>query len=352
MLAVGADPRVADALAARLLAALDRPIEVDGQLLDVGASVGIVCYPRDGETAEVLLRHGQIALTVAKREPGSTVRFAPELERQGQSPLALMAELRQAISANQLRLEYQPLVRLKDGELRGVEALVRWDHPERGTVPPAEFIPLAEKTRLIQPLTRWVLSSALRQARKWRSAGRAIPVSVNISMRDLVDSEFPDTVARALHEVSGAPDWLSLEITEGVIMADPQRAIETMGRLRRLGVRLAVDDFGTGYSSLSYLHRLPVDELKIDRSFISEMVGASSGANIVRASVELGHSLRLETVAEGVAEERTMELLVALGCDTAQGYFISRPLKPADLGRWQRRWERGSGKSRGRAKAA
>ena len=341
MLSFGIDETAVDSLAARLLEALDRPIEVDGQLLDLAASIGIVTSPKDGDTADVLLRRAQIALSVAKRDRGSFARFAPEQEKHGASQLALMAELRRAIVADQLRLEYQPLVSFRDGMLRGVEALVRWEHPERGTVPPADFIPFAEKTRLIQPLTRWVMTNALRQSKQWRAAGQAIPVAINISMRDLLDAEFPEAVAAALREAGAQPDWLRLEITEGVIMAEPQRAMETMGRLRALGVRIAVDDFGTGYSSLAYLHRLPLDELKIDRSFINEMFEGSSGANIVRASVELGHSLRLETVAEGVADERTWELLAALGCDTAQGYFISRPLRPEDLLRWYRRWEAG-----------
>jgi EAL domain-containing protein (putative c-di-GMP-specific phosphodiesterase class I) len=277
---------------------------------------------------------------VAKRSRGAFVVYAPEYDRRGLSRLTLMAELRQGIAGGQLVLHFQPMVSLRDRRITGVEALVRWNHPFRGMVPPAEFIPFAEKTRLIQPLTNWALNAALRQCRTWNGEGHTIPVAVNISMRDLVDPGFPDLVATTLRETQAEPSWLRLEITEGIIMSEPERAIETLGRLRKLGVRLAVDDFGTGYSSLAYLHRLPVDEIKIDKSFVSRVAGGTSGASIVRASVELGHSLRLETVAEGIEDARTWDLLAALGCDTAQGFYISRPIPAAGLLSWLAEWER------------
>jgi diguanylate cyclase (GGDEF)-like protein/PAS domain S-box-containing protein len=333
-----------DASTARIRASevqqvLDKPIVLDGQPIDVSASIGIATFPRDADTAEVLLQRADIALEQAKQSPGSFASYAADHERRGANRLALMAELRTAIGTDQLRLVYQPLVRLADGSLSAVEALIRWDHPERGLVPPSDFVPFAERTRLIQPLTRWVLRTALGQAAAWRAAGQRIPVNVNISMRDLVDPDFPDAVLKALRDAGVEPGLLRLEITEGVIMVDPELAIETLARLRHIGIGLSVDDFGTGYSSLAYLHRLPIDELKIDHSFVMKITSTSTGASIVRASVDLGHSLRLETVAEGVEDQPTWNLLAAIGCDNAQGYFISKPLAPADLLPWLGRWQ-------------
>ncbi len=331
-----ANEMAAKVVAEKLLAAFDQPFEVEGQLFDIAASIGIATFPKDGDSADSLLRRADIALFVAKRTRGAYVSYSPEHEKLGASRLTLMAELRQAIHREQLFLHFQPMVSLRDETLTGVEALVRWNHPEHGLVPPVEFIPFAEKTRLIQPLTRWVLTAALRQCQVWHQGGRTIPVAVNISMRDLVDPELPELIASTLRATGAQPSWLRLEITESVIMADPERAIDTLDRLRRLGVRLGIDDFGTGYSSLAYLHRLPVDEIKIDRSFLSQMVGTTrgGGANIVRAAIDLGHSLRLESVAEGVEDARTWDLLVALGCDTAQGYYIGRPMAAGAVLPW------------------
>jgi diguanylate cyclase (GGDEF)-like protein/PAS domain S-box-containing protein len=334
------DPTAATLAAARLLEALERPFEVQGQHLDVAVSIGIAISPDDGDDPDTLLRRADIALFVAKQPRGAFVRYAPEQERQGASRLTLMADLREALQCDEeLFLQYQPLVRLADGSLAGVEALVRWRHPERGLVPPLEFVPFAEKTRLIKPLTRWVLTSALKQAVAWQQGGHSIPVSVNISMRDLVDPEFPQMIATLLKAAQAPAFLLVLEITESLIMTEPERAIDTLSQLRKLGVRLAVDDFGTGYSSLAYLHRLPVHEIKIDKSFVAAITGEANRANIVRASVELGHSLQLECVAEGVEDARTWDLLGALGCDLAQGYFISRPMVADKVLLWLSTWE-------------
>jgi EAL domain-containing protein (putative c-di-GMP-specific phosphodiesterase class I) len=312
----------------------------------VAVSIGIAISPDDGDDPNTLLRRADIALFVAKQLRGAFVRYAPEHERQGASRLTLMAELREALQCDdELFLQFQPLVRLHDRSLAGVEALVRWRHPERGLVPPMEFVPFAEKTRLIKPLTRWVLVSALRQSVAWQQAGQSIPVSVNISMRDLVDPEFPETIATLLGAAQASPSLLVLEITESLIMTEPERAIKTLSQLRELGVRLAVDDFGTGYSSLAYLHRLPINEIKIDKSFVAAMTGEASRANIVRASVELGHNLQLESVAEGVEDARTWDLLGALGCDLAQGYFISRPMRADQVLPWLAKWEKPSAES-------
>ena len=344
------DGATATALAGRVLRALQRPFEVTGQHLDVAASIGIAIFPNDGDDPGTLLRHADIALFVAKQARGAFVRYAPEHEKQGANRLTLMAELRQALQENdQLFLQFQPLVNLRDRSLAGVEALVRWKHPQRGLVPPMEFVPFAEKTGLIQPLTRWVLTSALKQSAAWHRGGHAIPVSVNISMRDLVDAEFPQLVAKLLDDAAVEPSWVRLEITESIIMSKPEAAINTLSQLRKLGVRLAVDDFGTGYSSLAYLDRLPIHEIKIDKSFVSAMAREVSRTNIVRASIDLGHSLRLASVAEGVEDARTWDLLAALACDMAQGYFISRPLLAEDVLPWLARWQGASGKSADRA---
>jgi diguanylate cyclase (GGDEF)-like protein/PAS domain S-box-containing protein len=345
VLLTNTDSTEATAKAACLLEALERPFEVEGQHLDVAASIGIAIFPDDGDDAGTLLRHADIALFVAKQARGAFVRYAPDDEKQGASRLTLMAELRQALhdGADQLFLQFQPLVSLRDRSLAGVEALVRWKHPQRGLIPPMDFVPFAEKTGLVQPLTKWVLASALKQSAVWHRAGHAIPVSVNISMRDLVDPVFPQMVSTLLRDAGAEPSWVRLEITESVIMSKPEQAINTLSQLRKLGVRLAVDDFGTGYSSLAYLDRLPVDEIKIDKSFVSAMAGAVSRTNIVRASIDLGHSLRLESVAEGVEDARTWDVLAALGCDMAQGYFVSRPLLAEEVLPWLARWESGSG---------
>ncbi len=346
VLLVKTDATAVNIAAARLLDALERPFEVEGQHLDVAVSIGIAISPDDGDDPDTLLRRADIALFVAKQPRGAFVRFAPEHERQGASRLTLMAELREALQhEGELFLHFQPLVRLRDRSLAGVEALVRWRHPQRGLVPPMEFVPFAEKTRLIKPLTRFVLVSALRQSVAWQRGGHPIPVSVNISMRDLVDPEFPETIATLLRAAQAPPSLLVLEITESLIMTEPERAIDTLTQLRMLGVRLAVDDFGTGYSSLAYLHRLPIHEIKIDKSFVAAMTGEGSQANIVQASVGLGHSLQLESVAEGVEDAPTWELLGALGCDLAQGYLISRPMLADEVLPWLAQWKRASAES-------
>lgn len=350
VLLTNTDAEEATVKAQCLLEALERPFEVEGQHLDIAISIGIAIFPDDGDDASTLLRRADIALFVAKQPRGAFVRYAPEHERQGASRLTLMAELREALQhENELFLEFQPMVRIRDRSLAGVEALVRWRHPQRGLVPPMEFVPFAEKTRLIKPLTRWVLGSALRQSVAWERAGHVIPVSVNISMRDLVDPEFPKTIANLLRAAQAPPPLLLLEITESLIMTEPERAINNLSQLRNLGVRLAVDDFGTGYSSLGYLHRLPIHEIKIDKSFVAAMTGEGSQANIVRASVGLGHSLRLESVAEGVEDGRAWDLLAAIGCDLAQGYFISRPMLADQVLPWLSQWERSAREPAGKA---
>jgi EAL domain-containing protein (putative c-di-GMP-specific phosphodiesterase class I) len=272
-----------------------------------------------------------VAMYTAKRSNRGYAMYSPEFDQHSPERLAVVGDLRRAIDNDELALVYQPKVSLESGRCIGAEALIRWHHPQRGMVPPDQFIPLAEQTGLIQPLSRWVLSTALRQARAWHDAGVDIPIAVNLSMRDLHDPELPDTVAELLAKWDVAPTRLMVEITENGLMADPARALQTVIGLRTMGIRIAIDDFGTGYSSLAYLKRLPVDELKIDRSFVRELAADQDDLAIVRSTISLGHDLGLRIVAEGVEDAATLDLLAELGCDVGQGYHISRPVSPQQL---------------------
>jgi EAL domain-containing protein (putative c-di-GMP-specific phosphodiesterase class I) len=246
----------------------------------------------------------------------------------------LVGELRRAIERGELILHYQPKAELRSGRVQWVEALVRWDHPTRGRLFPDEFIPLAEQTGLIRPLTAWVLDEALTQTSAWLVNGLRLGVAVNLSARNLHDGELPGQVQELLHKHSFPPALLKVEITESSLVVDPERAMHILSRLRAMGVQVAIDDFGVGYSSLAYLKKLPVTELKIDRSFIQQMVVNRHDAAIVRSTIDLSHELGLEVVAEGVEDEATWDLLYRLGCDVVQGNLISSPLSPAELAEW------------------
>ena len=338
----GADAAAAVVAAQRFLHALEPPVAVSEQPLDVEATVGIALYPEHGAHADDLLRRAEIAARAA-RAAGSDYAVASRLEEGHASRLVLAGEFRRAIERDELVLHYQPKVSMKTARVVGVEALVRWRHPQRGLLAPDEFVPIVERTALMKPLTRWVLSAALRDCRAWRTAGYDLTVAVNVSMRNVIDPQLPETM-RALLDAAGVqPAWSTLEITESVLMADPERAMETLSRLRRIGVRLAIDDFGKGYSSLAYLHRLSVDEVKIDKSFVLNITTDGSNVAIARATIELGRSLDFETVAEGVEDQGTWEVLASLGCDMAQGYHIAPPMSGAELERWlkESRWASG-----------
>jgi diguanylate cyclase (GGDEF)-like protein/PAS domain S-box-containing protein len=318
----------------KLLEALAQALVVAGQALHLEAQVGIAASPEHGRTTEDLLRNAQVALHGAKRSGSPYVLYTGSFRTDSLRQLALLGELRAAIERQQLVLHYQPKVSCRSGALLGVEALVRWPHPTRGLVPPGEFIPLAEQTALIQPLTRWVLGAALRQVRTWKAAGRSIPVAVNLSTRNLHDPGLAETVAHLLGDWEVPPDHLALEITETAVVADPERARRALAELRGLGVRLGLDDFGSGYSSLGRLKQLAMDELKIDREFVKDMATDADDAAITRAAIELGHQLGLEVVAEGVEDQPTWSLLRDLGCNGAQGYYLSRPRPPDELETW------------------
>lgn len=330
----GADVVAARDVAGRILRALARPFVVEGQTLDVGASIGIAVAPDHSDDSDQLLQHADSAMYAAKGALGSFAVYEPAEAGDGAKHLALMAELRAGIERDELLLHYQPIVDARDGALRGVEALVRWRHPELGLVPPTEFIGLAERSGLIRQLSTWVIGAGLRQARAWSDAGMAIPIALNLSMRNLLDPDLPAVVAGLLVRSRVDPRLVTFEITEGALMADQERVARTVAGLRGLGVRLAIDDFGTGYSSLAYLARLAVDEVKIDRSFVSALVVDASAAAIVRATTDLSHTLGFSVVAEGVEDDRTRLGLVALGVDSVQGYLVSRPMEAAAIPAW------------------
>ena len=268
---------------------------------------------------------------MAKRDRRGCAVYDAERDYHSADRLRLMAELRSAIEDDQLVLYYQPKALVRTGEITGAEALVRWDHPEHGLIPPDEFIPLAEQGGLIGPLATWVLNEALGQLRRWQDSGRELEIAINLSSRNLYDSHLVDTVSALLDKWSIDPGALKVELTETAIMDDPQVALRALTQLHEMGVKIAIDDFGTGYSSLGYLTKLPVDEIKIDRSFVADMTENRDDAFIVRSTVDLGHNLGLEVVAEGVEDRRTWDLLGLLGCDVAQGYFLSRPVPAPDL---------------------
>jgi diguanylate cyclase (GGDEF)-like protein len=327
-------PEGAVAVAKKLQAALAEPFTLEGLSLDVEASIGVAIYPEHGSDPEELLRHADIAMYVAKQTRAGFVLFDPAQDQHSPRRLALLGELRRAIEDGQLLLHYQPKVDAHTGRILGVEALVRWQHPEHGLVPPGEFIPLAEHTGLIAPLTHYVLDAALAQCRQWRQAGHELSVGVNVSARRLLDLEFPDEVAGLLDRHQVPARLLVVEIIESTIMADPQHALQILGRLNTMGVQLSIDDFGTGYSSMAYLKSLPVHELKVDRSFVAQMTSSSRDEVIVRSTVDLGRNLGLRVVAEGVEDGATWQELDALGCDAIQGYYVSRPVAADDLISW------------------
>ncbi len=321
-------------VATRLLEALAEPMTIDGARLDVQASIGIAISPDHGSDAQTLLQRADVALYAAKEERGRASLYEPEGDLHSPEKLALLGELREGIPSGQLRVHYQPKCDAKTGVLVGLEALVRWEHPVRGLVPPDEFIPVAENTGLIGALTLEVLEQALRQARLLRDAGHALGVAVNLSVRVLTDLDLPRQVAGLLGRFGVPADALTLEVTESTIMVDPVRTMQVLGLLRDIGVVLSIDDFGTGYSSLAYLKRLQAHELKIDKSFVTGMATNSNDAVIVRSTIELGHNLGLRLVAEGVEDPGTWTMLKALGCDVVQGYYLSRPMPASALLDW------------------
>ncbi|NOT54194.1 MAG: EAL domain-containing protein [Deltaproteobacteria bacterium] len=322
-------------IARRLLHLLEAPFQIEGHKVNVSASIGISLCPEHGTDAETLLQRAARAVHQAKRTGiGYALYSAEQEELYNPTRLLLLHDLRQAPEQEQLLLHYQPKVEMKSGAIHQVEALIRWQHPQRGILPPDDFLPLAEESGLMRPLSQWVLNEAIRQCRVWDRDGLHLRVAVNLSMRDLQDTQLPQRIAGLLTAWGLDPASLEVEVTETAIAADMEKTRQSLAELHQMGVRIAIDDFGTGYSSLAHLRQLPVDTVKIDKSFVHGLTKNDNDTAIVRATIELGHDLGLQVVAEGVEEQTTWDTLAALGCDLVQGYLISHPLPAVALQDW------------------
>ncbi len=330
----GAEGEQAIRTANMLINTLGVKFQLQGQVLEASASIGIALFPEHGADDVTLLRRADVAMYVAKRTHSGYALYDREQDQDSLRQLMLSSELNHAIKGQQLLLHYQPKIAFETGQVAGAEALVRWQHPHRGLIQPDDFIPLAERTGLICELTRFVLHEAIRQCAEWRRGGIGITLAVNLSARDLQEAQLAELVASYLAEHDVPPASLEIEITESVIMTDPARALAVLTQLHAMGVGLSIDDFGTGYSSLAYLKKLPVDTLKIDKSFVMSMVQDDSDAAIVHSTIDLAHHLGLKVVAEGVENQAVWDMLADWGCDVAQGYFLGRPQATADFTAW------------------
>lgn len=328
------EPQGAPFIANKVLSALDEPFHWQNQSIDISASLGLAFYPSQCDDPSGLLRCADIAMYVAKRAGKGYALYSPDQEHTSRSDLSLKSELREAIQTDQLCLHYQPQIDHRSQRVVGLEALVRWNHPQRGFLPPDTFIPLAEDAGLIGPLSRWVLKAALDQLVKLHQRGYLLKMAVNLSARNLHDMELPANVSHLLANSGMNPKYLTLEITESAVMSNPSDGLIILTALDKMGVSLAIDDFGTGYSSLAYLKRLPVDELKIDKSFVTEMEENDNDAVIVRSTIDLAHNLGLKVTAEGVETQGAWDTLSILGCDQSQGYFMGRPMSDEKLDLW------------------
>lgn len=328
------EPDEAAFIANKILAALDKPFHWQNESIDISASLGITFYPAHCTDSGELLRRADIAMYAGKRAGTGYTLYAPDQERTSRGDLSLKSELREAIQSNQLTLYYQPQIDHASLGVVALEALVRWNHPQRGFLSPDSFIPLAEDMGLIGPLTRWVLRTALTRLVALHQQGHPLTMAINLSARNLHDMTLPASVLAALTESGMDAKFLTLEITESAVMSNPSNGLAILTELDRMGVTLAIDDFGTGYSSLAYLKRLPVDELKIDKSFVTDMAEDENDAVIVRSTIDLAHNLGLKVTAEGVETRDVWDVLEILGCDFSQGYFMGRPMPADKLDAW------------------
>jgi len=324
----------AEAIVKKLLATLCHRVTLGGFMVDIEVSIGIASYPEHDVDITRLLLKADIAMYAAKRIKVGYRIYTPEMEILAAKNIELQNQLRHGIEHEQLQLYYQPKISHHTARLTGVEALVRWNHPQRGLIAPDEFIPLAEDCGLIQPLALWVLHEALQQTVAWHEAGHEFTVSLNLSTRNLLDDDLPGRVAKLLASYQVKPEWLVFEITESAVMEEPEHALATLSKLSKMGIQLSLDDFGTGYSSLAYLKKLPVDEIKIDKSFIKDMELDANDTVIVRSTIALGQNLGMQVVAEGVENVEIWDLLGTLGCDASQGFYLSRPMTAAELDKW------------------
>jgi diguanylate cyclase (GGDEF)-like protein len=332
----------ATTIAKVLLGALASPIDLSGLLVELRIRIGIALFPGHGADADALIRAGNMALLHAEQRGEEFVLYTSQLDKEIARVVSLMGGFRRAIENDELLLYCQPKVHVPSAAVCGAEALVRWRHPSEGLIGPGEFVKLAESASLISPLTQWVLDAAFRQAYAWRRAGIKSPLAVNLSTVDLRHPKLIERIKGCFATWGSETDDIQFELTESALMQDPAGALETLSRLKSLGVRLLIDDFGTGYSSLSYLQKLPVDGIKIDRSFISAVTASEQSAAIVRSITELAHALKLEVVAEGVEDQATWDRIAAIGCDVVQGYWVSEPMPAGEFGDWQTRsrWQR------------
>jgi diguanylate cyclase (GGDEF)-like protein len=317
-----------------LLNLLKEPITVGEIDYELGAHGGIAFFPSHGTDPHALIRHADIALYHARKIGCDYTVYDPAHDPYKPQRLAMLGEFRKAIKAEQLQLYCQPKANIRTGLVTGAEALVRWIHPTRGLIPPDQFIPLIEPTELIQPLTQWMLEAAVRQCCEWRQKGLMIPLAVNLSTRNLLETDLPETISRLLQTWEGSTPCIGLEITESSIMADPSASLQVLDQLHQMGCKLFIDDFGTGYSSLSYLMKLPFDVIKIDHSFTMYMIEDPHAAAIVKSTIEMAHNMGMKVIAEGTASKEIWQALADLDCDEAQGEYISMPMPAGDFSGW------------------
>ncbi|MDO9315368.1 MAG: EAL domain-containing protein [Burkholderiaceae bacterium] len=332
------DAELAQSVAQRIATAFDEPLNLEEHTVDMGAGIGMACWPQHANDADALISRAEVAMYSAKQRSAGALMYDPSIDASSAQTLSLLTEMRLAVGDNQLRLYLQPKLSLSTGLVVGAEALVRWQHPERGLVPPMQFIPFAEQTGFIRVLTMWIFEEAARHWRMLHSEGLLITLSVNLSTRDLLDQDLPQKFDALLVKHQVPAEAFCLEITESAIMDDPQRAQATLERLSAMGFKLSIDDFGTGYSSLAYLKRLPVDELKIDQSFVKSMETDPDDAKIVRSTIDLAHNLGLTVVAEGVENAHVWNMLRDLHCDQAQGYHMGKPMPADTFSNWSAGW--------------
>ncbi|MCP4718588.1 MAG: EAL domain-containing protein [Desulfobacteraceae bacterium] len=311
-----------------------KPFSINGLSLEVQSSVGIAIFPEHGKEMDTIMQRANVALSAAKQDSKKYTIYSKQLDKNNPHRLTMMGELRQAIENEELILYFQPKINLHTRKVIGVEALVRWEHPEHGFMAPDEFIPMAERTGLINPLSIWVLNHALSQAEKWHSQNIKLSIAINLSPVTFLDTELPNLIIGMLSLYNVPPNFIIFEITESSMIKDPSLAMEIMNRLTDSGIKISIDDFGTGYSSLAYLQRLPVSEVKIDKSFVTDMLKNQNDDVIVKSIIDLGHNLSLNVVAEGVENKETAFALKKMGCDVLQGYYISKPVCNDDLLTW------------------
>ena len=330
-----------DDAARNLIKAIEPHFVINNLKLTLHPSIGIVIAPEHGEDADGLLQRAGVAQFFATKSVSGISIYSPNMDEHSPRRLTLMGELKRAIERDELQVFYQPKINLADNTIFGAEALIRWKHELHGNIPPDEFIVLAERHRMIRPLTQWVLERSFRTCAEWRQAGKELTISINLSTKDLHEPELPDQIAGIAAKTEVQPEWIVFEITESSLMGDPTRALLVIERLRSMGYQFSIDDFGTGYSSLAYLKKLPLSELKIDKSFVLDMADNENDAIIVRATVNLAHNLGLTVIAEGIETVEAMNMLKSFGCDIGQGYLFSKALSKPDFEKWMTDWTAG-----------